>query len=47
MLPSDIWQIIGSPQLAELTALGSLSLPFLLKLKKHSSPQKIHIKKSL
>jgi hypothetical protein len=34
MLPSDLWQAIGSPQLAELTALVSLSLPFLLKLRR-------------
>ncbi len=31
MQPSDLWQAIGSPQVAELTALVSLTLPFLLQ----------------
>ena len=46
MQPSDIWQTIGSPQLAELTALVSLTLPFLLKLKKQPSVQTPHFKKN-
>ena len=41
MHPSDLWQTLGSPQAAKITALVSFFVPLLLQLSKHHpSPQK-------
>jgi hypothetical protein len=37
MQPLDIWQAIGSPQAAEITALVGLALPFFLKACKRTA----------
>jgi len=37
MQPLDIWQVPGTPQVAEITALVSLALPLIFKTHKSRS----------